>query len=139
MLKRLVVIILVVVFASVSNADEINLSGPRWPGSDQQISPGSDFFHFANGGWLKDNPIPPDRNGYSNATVLTLSVAAKVRTLLEEAAADADDQPVAERDKVGAYYGAFMDQSRVEALGARPLRASLLAIHRRARAANWPP
>ena len=26
---------------------------------DSSVSPGNDFFQYANGGWLKRNPIPP--------------------------------------------------------------------------------
>lgn len=92
------------------------------------MQPGTDFFLFANGGWLNANPIPADRIGFSIATVLTLSAAAKVRTLLEEAAADAGEEPAVERGKVGAYYAAFMDEPRVEALGAAPLQRSLTEI-----------
>ncbi len=92
------------------------------------MKPGTDFFLFANGGWLNENPIPADRAGFSNATVLTVSAMAKVRTLIEEAAADGAEDPESERGKVGAYYAAFMDEPRIEALGAAPLQRSLEEI-----------
>jgi putative endopeptidase len=121
-------LVLATAIASVSNAGGLNAQSESWPGGDPTAKPGTNFFLFANGGWLKENPIPADRIGFSNATVLTLSAADKVRTLLEEAAADAGEEPAAERGKVGAYYAAFMDQSRVEALGAAPLQRSLMEI-----------
>ena len=29
---------------------------------DTSVSPSSDFFHYANGGWIKSNPIPSDQS-----------------------------------------------------------------------------
>ncbi len=100
----------------------------KWPGGDPAIDPGTDFFLFANGSWLKENPIPPDLGGYSNATMLKLNVAAKVKDLLEEAAANVGDTPVTERDKVGAYYASFMDTARIESLGAAQSRSDLARL-----------
>jgi predicted metalloendopeptidase len=124
--------LLLLVIGVTSAADAIGPSalGQAWPGGDPAVPPGSDFFLFANGGWLKANPIPVDRAGFSNATVLTLSAAAKVRALLEAAAANAGEEPADEAGKVGAYYAAFMDQQRVEARGAAPLRRALREIRR---------
>ncbi len=48
--------------------------------------------------------------------------------MLEEAAASPAEQPVSERGQVGAYYAAFMDEQRVEFLGATPLDRSLREI-----------
>lgn len=118
-----ILLLLVIGFASVASASPA--PSDNWPGGDPTVKPGADFFRFANGGWLDENPIPADRAGFSMATVLTLSAAAKVRALLEEAAADSGAVPSTERGKVGAYYAAFMDEARLEALGAAPLQHSL--------------
>jgi putative endopeptidase len=118
-------LLLVTTFASASNASGPSAQSAAWPGGDPTVKPGTDFFLFANGGWLNENPIPADRVGFSNATLLSLSAADKVRTLLEAWAANAGEEPADERGKVGAYYAAFMDQPRVEALGAAPLQRSL--------------
>jgi putative endopeptidase len=114
--------------ASASNAGGPGAQGAAWTGGDPTVKPGTDFFLFANGGWLNANPIPADRVGFSIATLLSLSAVDKVRILLEEAAAVAGNEPAVERGKVGAYYAAFMDQPRVEALGAAPLQRSLMEI-----------
>jgi putative endopeptidase len=121
-------LVLVTTFASASNADGPGAQSAAWPGGDPTVKPGTDFFLFANGGWLNENPIPAHRVGFSNATLLSLSAADKVRTLLEESAANAGEEPAVERDKVGAYYSAFMDKASVEALGAAPLQRSLMEI-----------
>jgi len=121
-----ILLLLVSGFASVASASPA--PSDNWPGGDPTVKPGADFFLFANGGWLDDNPIPADRAGFSMATVSTISTAAEVRTLLAVAAAVSGPVPSTERAKVGAYYAAFMDEARLEALGAAPLQHSLGAI-----------
>ena len=120
--------VIVTSLALAFNAGVTSAQSGVWPGGDPEVRAGTDFFLFANGGWLKENPIPADRVGFSIASLLTLSAATKVRTLLEQAAADAGEEPATEQGKVGAYYAAFMDQSRVEALGAAPLQRSVAEI-----------
>jgi len=119
---------LVTALLSVAVAAVASAPDESWPGGDPTVNPGTDFFLFANGGWLKENPIPADRVGFSMATLLSISAASKVRALLEEAAATSAEQPVFEQGKVGAYYAAFMDEPRVEFLGATPLDRSLRQI-----------
>jgi putative endopeptidase len=84
-----------------------------------------DFYGHANGGWMATTVIPADRAGFSTATVLSRSAEANVRTLLETAAAGPSS---GESGQVGAYYAAFMDEPRIEALGGRPLGGELQAI-----------
>jgi putative endopeptidase len=126
--RKSVFLLIVYAFASASYACAPSEQSDAWPGGDPTVRPGTDFFLFANGGWLNENPIPADRGGFSNASVLTSSASAKLRALLEEAAANAEEKPAVERGKVGAYYAAFMDQPRVETLGAAPLQNSLAEI-----------
>jgi hypothetical protein len=47
------------------------LATPGWPGGDDSIKAGQDFFLYANGGWLNDHPIPPDLSGFSIATIVS--------------------------------------------------------------------
>lgn len=96
-----------------------------WPGGDLTVRPGSDFFSYANGGWIASNPIPADRSGFSIATIVSRQADERVRALIADAALDAPMLPRDERGKVGAYYAAFMDEATVEKAGAQPLDASL--------------
>jgi len=97
----------------------------RWPGGDPSVAPGADFYAFANGAWTAATEIPPDRAGFSTATILTQAAQAKVRALLEAAASGPAH---GERGQVGAYYRAFMDEPLIERLGGRPLAPDLAAI-----------
>jgi putative endopeptidase len=101
-------------------------AAPGWPGGDPSVAPGADFYAHANGGWTAATEIPPDRAGFSTATILTQTAEAKVRALLEAAAAGPAQ---GEAGQVGAYYRAFMDAGRIDSLGGRPLARDLAAIN----------
>ena len=99
-----------------------------WSGGDPSVPPGDDFYRYANGSWMDRTVIPDDRAGFSTATMLTQAADAKVHDLLEQAAAEAGEQPITAPGKAGAYYAAFMDGARAEALDGQPLRPALDAI-----------
>ncbi|MBA3811113.1 MAG: peptidase M13 [Caulobacteraceae bacterium] len=95
-------------------------------GRDPAASPGADFFQYANGTWMKSLVIPPDRSRYGTFDALTVLSENRVHGLLEAAAAD----PSASGDEamIGAFYKAFLDEGRIETLGAKPLADDLAAI-----------
>ncbi len=59
---------------------------------------------------------------------MTDRVEAGVHGLLEDAAAHAVAEPTTVEGKAGAFYKAFMDEGRIEALGAAPIAQELAAI-----------
>ncbi|HEX4304349.1 MAG TPA: M13-type metalloendopeptidase [Rhizomicrobium sp.] len=92
---------------------------------DTSVKPGDDFFGYANGTWLKRTEIPADRAGWGMHAALGERVLGQLRTIMEDSG-KADPGSVA--GKVGAYYAAFMDEARIEQLGAAPLKPSLDAV-----------
>ncbi|HEY4940586.1 MAG TPA: M13-type metalloendopeptidase [Rhizomicrobium sp.] len=92
---------------------------------DATVKPGDAFFAYANGAWLRRTEIPADRSNYGMHAALAERVLLQLRTIMEDAA-KADPATVA--GKVGAYYAAFMDEARIEQLGASPLKPSLDAV-----------
>ena len=50
---------------------------------DRSVSPGTDFFRYANGGWLKSHPIPPDRSYWGVDSVLEQEHQTIIRDLVE--------------------------------------------------------
>ena len=99
-------------------------------GRDTSIRPGDDFFAYANGAYLANTRIPPDRTWYGTINVLRDLSELRVHAMLEDAAAKASLEPDANdhRGKVGAFYKSFMDEAGVEALDAKPLAPQLDAI-----------
>jgi putative endopeptidase len=86
-----------------------------------------DFYQFANGGWLKKNPIPGDHVTWSHWDELDESNLQVLRRGLETAAAS--HAAAGSRDqKLGDLYAACIDEAAIEAKGAAPLQPELAAI-----------
>ena len=90
--------------------------------------PGDDFFEYCNGAWLARTDIPPDKPYMTEAQAVRDRTEAQLRELIESAAAHAGHSPTDLSGKVGAFYRAFMDEERIEALGSKPIAADLAAI-----------
>lgn len=74
--------------AGGSSADRsaFGAGGLDLSGRDTAVRPGDNFFRYADGRYLDQLVIPPDRSGYSTGSVLTDAAEVKVRALLEAAA-----------------------------------------------------
>ena len=114
--------------ASASLAD--NPHFPPWgfdlAGRDSTVTPGTDFYGYADGTYVKNLTIPPDRARFGNFDALQALSEDRVHKLLDDASADAGAG--GERGKIGAFYRAFMDERRADALGAKPLAPDLALI-----------
>jgi putative endopeptidase len=97
-------------------------------GMDASVSPGDDFFRYADGAWMSRTIIPPDKAAYTAADPLADQLQDRLRGVLEDASSGRG--PVGPRRKIGAAYRAFMDEAGIEKRGMAPLRPDLAAIHR---------
>ena len=104
----------------------------RWgfelSGMDRAIPPGDDFYDYADGAAVKALQIPPDRSRYGYFTRLAELSENRVHAILQQAAAQTGEAPQTSAAKIGAFYKAFMDEARVERLGAQPLKPDLDAV-----------
>ena len=94
---------------------------------DGAVKPGDDFFHYANGDWIKHAEIPADRSYIG--TWDTLEDLSRKRTagLIEEAA-KANAPAGSNSRKIADLYNSYMDEAGIEAKGVAPLRPQLDAI-----------
>ena len=95
-------------------------------GEDPSVSPGANFYDFANGKYVKSLVIPPDRTRYGSFDMLAMRSEQRVHDLIADVARDSS--AIGDEAKVGAFYRAFMDDDRVEALGARPIEPELAKV-----------
>lgn len=94
-------------------------------GSDPATKPGDDFFRYANGHWLDTTEIPADKPAYSLRLQMTDRVEQRLHDMMEEAGARAEHAPTTIEGKAGAFYKSFMDEARIEELGAKPIAKEL--------------
>ena len=96
---------------------------------DPNVDPCTDFFTYSCGGWLKKNPIPPDKTSWGLSSKLADDNKVLLREILEGAASSAESKdPV--KQKIGDYYTACMDEKTIEAAGIAPLQANLERINK---------
>jgi len=89
---------------------------------DTTIRLGDDFFNYANGNWLKNNPIPADKNSRSTFEELFERSRHDIREIIEEAAATKDVQAGSNTEKIGTFYNSGMDSVSIEKQGISPLK-----------------
>jgi putative endopeptidase len=100
-------------------------------GADFLLDPGDDFFRYADGAWYDRAVIPPDRSSIGVDTTLNITNEVRIRDILEHGEQGVDPSLREDAAKIGAFYAAFMDEARADALDAKPI-APLLAVIRAA-------
>jgi putative endopeptidase len=94
---------------------------------DTSVSPADNFFDFANGGWIKANPIPASESNWGIGKVLQEDIYAKMRKVAEEAA-KTPAQLGTNEQKIGDFWATGMDTVTIDKQGIEPLKAELAEI-----------
>ncbi|MGH9366108.1 MAG: M13 family metallopeptidase [Thermoanaerobaculia bacterium] len=98
---------------------------------DPSASPCRDFYQYADGGWLKKNPIPSDYPSWGAFYELDERNRETLRQILERLAKERSTAaPGSEERKLGDFYAACMDEKGIEARGIGPLKPELERIGR---------
>jgi len=101
--------------AAGTKAVKIGSFGFDEKGMDKTVSPGEDFYRYANGTWAKATSIPADKSNYGMFTALDDLSKDRLKTILDAARADPSS-------KVGIAYAAFLDEATVESRGFAPIK-----------------
>ena len=93
---------------------------------DTSVKPADDFYLYANGGWIKRNPIPPEFSRWGSFNSLAEHNNDALHEIAEKAAAPkADAKPAADKaadvQKVGDFYASGMDEKTVDSARVTPL------------------
>ncbi len=89
---------------------------------DTTIKPGDDFYDYVNGTWIKNHPIPPDKNSISAFDELMEKNRHDIREIIEEAASDLNALPGSNTQKIGTFYNSGMDTVSIEQQGIKPIK-----------------
>lgn len=128
----LIVVGLTVALAPYAQAappvDEPKFSaGIEVAGMDRSVSPGANFFAYANGTWLRTNEIPSDLSTYGSWDVLKELAERRVANLIQQQSKGTATAG-SEAQKINDYSASFLQEDRIEDLGLQPLQPILRAI-----------
>ena len=92
------------------------------------VKPGDDFAEYANGNWIKNNPIPAKETRWGTFNQLRDFNINAVKTILEGTLSTNAPAGSVER-RVADFYSAAMDSLSIEKLGFTPIQADLNQIN----------
>jgi putative endopeptidase len=118
--------------ASIPAADKPTTSLPYTPSldvpsMDKAANPCADFYQYTCGGWMKNNPIPPDQAGWSVYGKLTQDNQRFLWGILDDLSKKSAGRTPTQQ-KIGDYFGTCMNEPAIEKMGAAPLKPQLDAI-----------
>ena len=93
---------------------------------DKTVDPCVNFYQYACGTWMKNNPIPPDKSRWGRFNELAEYNQYVLRDILDQV--ETPGQHTAVQKKVGDYYAACMDEATIEKKGTAPLTPTMNAI-----------
>ncbi|MEO8575505.1 MAG: M13 family metallopeptidase [Gemmatimonadales bacterium] len=96
---------------------------------DRSAKACTDFYQFANGGWLASNPVPAAFSSWGSFTELTERNNLVLRDVLESAASAAKTTTNPDTKKLGTFYASCMDSVGAETAGTKPLADELGRIN----------
>ena len=94
---------------------------------DTTVRPSDDFFEYANGGWIKKNPIPEEESSWGVGQLVQEDIYDRLKKINENAVAKKAAQGTIDQ-KIGDFWFSGMDSSGIEQQGLKPLQKDLTMI-----------
>jgi putative endopeptidase len=93
---------------------------------DSTVTPTTDFFEYANGGWIKHNPIPGSESGWGIGNLVQEEIYNRLKKINEDAVSNADKAAAGSvEQKIGDFWKTAMDSVNLNEAGLKPLLSDL--------------
>lgn len=111
----------------VKKEKEKTFSDPIVEHIDSSVSPGKNFFLFANNSWFKKNPIPSSENSNGIFRTIGDTINEDIRKICESSA-NAKAEKGSNKQKIGDFYFSGMDTVSIDKAGTSVLTEELKKI-----------
>jgi len=95
---------------------------------DTLVDPSQDFFHYANGGWFKKNPIPASEESNGIFRMIQDTINNQIRNICERSAKE-ESMKGSNKQKIGDFYASGMDSIAIDKAGILPIKSELTKIN----------
>ncbi len=117
-------ILLMMTMAASLAACNQQTTGLKLENMDTTVKPGTDFYQYACGGWIKNNPLKPEYSSYGSFDVVVEENQKRIRELIEDLASKPQEQGSLGQ-KIGDLYALRMDSVRQNKEGVKPVLADM--------------
>lgn len=113
----------------------VAMAGPEKPGQikyidktnmDLTVKPGDNFYRYANGTWVKNNPVPGSKTRWGSFDMLREESSRRLQIILTDAAKNTTKDRATQM--IGDYYTSAMDSNTIEAKGYLPIQPELTRL-----------
>ncbi|HEX4771227.1 MAG TPA: M13 family metallopeptidase [Bryobacteraceae bacterium] len=108
--------------------EKASSSGVDLKAIDLTVEPCQDFYQYACGNWIRQNPIPADEGSWSRFDELHQRIQTTLRQILEDS--EKHQSRSATDQKIGAFYASCMNEAAIEQKGITPLAPELTRIEK---------
>ncbi len=88
---------------------------------DPSIRPQDDFYHYANGGWIKKHTIPADESRWGSFNILRYNTEHQLHAIVLDMCDKKSPKKGSDEQRIADMYRSAMDMPRRNALGVKPL------------------
>ena len=127
---------MVMAAASASGADKLS-KGLDLTNLDSSVSPKSDFYQYATGGWMKKNPLPAEYSRFGTFDQLGENNRKQINELILELSSN-KQQKGSVADKIATVYKMVMDSTSQNKLGVAPIKDDLKRVMSLSKKENLP-
>lgn len=91
---------------------------------DESVNPSDNFYAYTNGGWIKENPIPPGYPNWNTFLHLHVTSQERLKDLLSGLEKEKETRKLSDDEsKVASFYRAAMDETKIEKEKGAPMEA----------------
>lgn len=128
-LISMAILLLIIIGCSQMGSDTEQTVGFDLSNIDSTVSPNDNFYQYAVGNWIKNNPVPDDQTRWGAFNVLIEETNDQVKTIIDNAVAKMDEGNESLAGKVGVFYSSGMDSAKIDQLGYTPIKEEIEKIN----------